>query len=175
MTAIRSRQWLTLVILVSWAACLGLAPRAVAQQAAPRISEPSNLDRQFMQQQRDLLAALTSRNFGRGFSGDRDRDLELLQRLLDQRLVRPDQTRELQAMGVVMGDLLAADLDMHWVIYEDRVGRSRALRLQSSDNYLFPITMISRRQEAGNRKPVSEIYRKARDSILQVKPPLPFQ
>ena len=80
MTAIRSRQWLTLVILVSWAACLGLAPRAVAQQAAPRISEPSNLDRQFMQQQRDLLAALTSRNFGRGFSGDRDRDLELLQR-----------------------------------------------------------------------------------------------
>ena len=31
-------------------------------------------------------------------------------------------------MGVIMGDLLAADLKLHWVIYEDRQGRSRALR-----------------------------------------------
>ena len=175
MTEIRSRPWLILILLLACAICAALGPRALAQQVAPRISEPSYLDRQFMQQQRDLLEGLTSRNFGRSFSGDRKRDLELLQRLLDQRLVRPDQTRELQAMGVVMGDLLAADLDMHWVIYEDQIGRSRALRLDNSDNYLFPITMISRRQEAGNRKPVSEIYQKARDSILSVKPPLPFQ
>ena len=175
MTDIRSRPWLTLILLLACAICTALGPQALARQDAPRISEPSYLDRQFMQQQRDLLEGLTSRNFGRSFSGDQERDLELLQRLLDQRLVRPDQTRELQAMGVIMGDLLAAELGMHWVIYEDRVGRSRALRLQDSDNYLFPITMISRRQEAGNRKLVSEIYQKASDSILQVKPPLPFQ
>jgi hypothetical protein len=175
MTDIRARPWPTLILLLACAICTVLESRALAQQDAPRISELSYLDRQFMQQQRDLLEELTSRNFGRSFSGDRERDLELLQRLLDQRLVRTDQTRELQAMGVVMGDLLAADLDMHWVIYEDRAGRSRALRLEDSDNYLFPITMISRRQEVGNRKPVSEIYQKARDSILAVKQPLPFQ
>jgi hypothetical protein len=89
--------------------------------------------------------------------------------------VRPDQTRELQAMGVIMGDLLAADLGLHWVIYEDRMGRSRALRYKQSDDYLFPMTMISRRQEADNHTPVTAIYQKAYDIMAASKPALPFQ
>ena len=147
----------------------------VLAQDEPRISDLSYLDRQFMQQQRDLLDDMAARNFGRQFSGERDRDLALLQRMLDTGMVRKDQTRELQAMGIIMGDLLAADLGLQWVVYEDRLGRSRALRYQSSDNYLFPVTMIARRREAGNDTPVAEIYRKARDSITEVIPPLPFQ
>lgn len=153
---------------------LGTAQTALAQNKQ-RISEPSTTDRLFMQQQRDLLADLTSRNFGRQFNGNKDHDLALLQRLLDQRLVRAEQTRELQAMGIILGDTLADELGMEWVIYEDRVGRSRALRLGDSDNYLFPVTMIARRQEADNRTPVVEIYQKAYDIIAPLKPPLPFQ
>ena len=75
----------------------------------------------------------------------------------------------------VLGDLLAADLGMHWVIYEDKYGRSRALRYGQSEEYLFPVTMISRRQEADNQTPVVDIYQKAHDIIDAVKPPLPFQ
>jgi hypothetical protein len=78
-------------------------------------------------------------------------------------------------MGVIMGDLLATDLDMHWVIYEDRLGRSRALRYQQSDNYLFPMTMISRRREADNHTPVADIYHKAREIIASRQPAMPFQ
>ncbi len=137
--------------------------------------ELSFLDRQYMTQQRALLEELSTRHFGAGFSGDRDRDLALLQRLLDQRLIRPDQTRELQAMGVIMGDLLAAEFGLHWVFYQDIQGRSRALRDGDSDTYLFPITMISRRREAGNDTPVAEIYRKASDIITSNRPTLPFQ
>jgi hypothetical protein len=128
-----------------------------------------------MNQQRALLEELTSRNFGRRFNAVRSNDLELLQLLLDRRLVGAHQTRELQAMGVIMGGLLAADLDLHWVVYEDIQGRSRALRDGDSDNYLFPITMISRRREADNRTPVTEIYDKARGIIVDSRPPLPFQ
>lgn len=146
-----------------------------AAQDKARISELTNVDRQFMQQQRDLLEDLTTRNFGRQFSGTKDNDLDLLQLLLDRRLVRPEQTRELQATGVVLGDLLADELGMHWVIYEDRVGRSRALRLADSDNYLFPVTMIARRREADNDSPVTDIYQKAYDIIAPLKPALPFQ
>ncbi len=141
----------------------------------PETGELSFIDRQYMASQREFLEELTTRHFGSGFSGDRDRDLRLLQRLLDERLVRGDQTRELQAMGVILGDLLAAELDLHWVVYEDRMGRSRALRDGDSDLYLFPITMISRRREVDNRTPVDEIYRKARDIVLESRPPLPFQ
>ena len=78
-------------------------------------------------------------------------------------------------MGIVLGDLLAADLDLHWVIYRDNVGRSRALRYRQSDEYLFPATMISRRREADNRKTVADIYQKAYDIMAARKPALPFQ
>ena len=139
------------------------------------IGELSMLDRQYMQQQRELLDQLARSNFGRQFNGNRDNDLELLQRLLDRGLVRPDQTRELQAMGIVMGDLLASELDLHWVIYEDKQGRSRALRYRQSDNYLFPATMIARRREVHNTESVQDIYRRAEQSMRAVIPPLPFQ
>ena len=118
---------------------------------------------------------LAAASLGRRFNGNKNSDLQILQLLLDRRLVTPEQTRELQAMGVIMGDLLAADLDMHWVIYEDRQGRSRALRYRETEEYLFPITMISRRQEADNHTPVAAIYQKAYDIIAPLRPALPFR
>ena len=166
-----SRQFfhLALIVWASWSATVSLA------QQAFRVSELTNVDKEFIAQQRTLLQDLAARNLGRQFQGQRDRDLDLLQAMLDKRLVRPEQTRELQAMGVIMGDLLAAELGMHWVIYEDRVGRSRALRYKESDDFLFPMTMISRRREAGNQTEVSEIYLKAYEIIAARKPALPFQ
>ncbi len=150
------------------------APGALGQDNV-RIGELTNTDLQYMADQRANLDDLATRNFGHPFNGNKDNDLTLLQRLLDKRLVSPDQTRELQAMGVIMGDLLAADLGLHWVIYEDRMGRSRALRYKQSDNYLFPMTMISRRQEADNHTRVTAIYRKAHDIMAASIPALPFQ
>tara|TARA_R110000850_G_scaffold186205_1_gene312144 strand:+ start:252 stop:758 length:507 start_codon:yes stop_codon:yes gene_type:complete len=166
---VRKMVGIALLLCTGWASIPGLAEQPV------RISEPTKLDLQFMAQQRQLLQDLAAINLGRQFSGDRDRDLDLLQTLLDQQLVRSDQVRELQAMGVIMGDLLAADLDMHWVIYEDREGRSRALRYRDGDNYLFPITMIARRREVGNQTPIVDIYQKAYDIIDASRPPAPFQ
>jgi hypothetical protein len=144
-------------------------------QPEARISDLSQLDRQFMAQQRETLDNLASSNLGRRFSGNKENDLQILQLLLDRRLIRADQTRELQAMGVIMGDLLATDLGMHWVIYEDNQGRSRALRYRQSQEYLFPITMISRRQEAGNDTPVAAVYQKAYGIIDPLRLELPFR
>ena len=154
--------------------CMVMAANTLALEE-PRISDLSYLDKQYMTQQRELLAELAAKHFGRKFNGARDNDLDLLQSILDKRLVRAEQKQELQAMGVIMGDLLAADLKLRWVIYEDRQGRSRALRDGSSDTYLFPITMISRRWEVGNHTPVAAIYLKARDIIIDSRPGLPFQ
>ena len=147
----------------------------VAAAGEARITELSYLDRQYMAQQRELIADLAVLELGRRFNGNPDNDLEILQLLLDRRLVRSDQTRELQAMGIIMGDLLAADLGMDWVVYEDSQGRSRALRYRQSDEYLFPVTMISRRREVGNQTPVTVIYQKARDIIEPLLPAQPFQ
>lgn len=144
-------------------------------QDEPRISELTNIDRQYMADQRRLIDDLARSQVGRQFSGNIENDLALLQLLLDRRLVRPEQKQELQAMGVIMGDLLAEDLDLNWVLYEDQQGRSRALRYRNGTDVLFPITMISRRREADNRTPVADIYAKARDRGMAIRPPLPFQ
>ncbi len=143
--------------------------------AEVEIGELSYLDLGYMQQQRELVGELTERNLGRKLTGDKDNDLKLLQALLDRRVVSNDQTRELQAMGLVMGDLLSAELGLDWVIYEDELGRSRALRYRQIDHYLFPMTMIARRREAGNMEPVQEIYNKAAASMSAHIEPLPFQ
>lgn len=139
------------------------------------ISELSNIDLQYMAGQRNSLQEIATTYLGRSFSGERDRDLDLLQTLLDKGLVRNHQTEQLQAMGIIMGDLLLKELGMQWVVYEDKAGRSRALRLQVTDTYLFPITMIARRREVGNTATVHSIYNKAVATVKRHKAPLPFE
>jgi len=143
--------------------------------AEVEIGTLSYLDRSYMKQQRERIEELSLRNLGRSLNGTTVNDLAILQSLLDKKLVTGEQKLELQAMGVIMGDLLAADLGLDWVIYEDKVGRSRALRYRQTDNYLFPMTMISRRREVGNMDTVADIYHKAHASMAAVIEPLPFQ
>lgn len=153
---------------------MALLALPLAAERPPEVSSMSQLDREFMQQQRGRIDDIARSELGRQINGDKDNDLDILQDLVDRRLVRADQTLELQAMGFVLGDLLAEDLGMKWVIYEDRYGRSRALRLGQSDNFLFPVTMISRRIEAGAPVSVIAVFDKARNMILPYKTPLPF-
>ena len=152
---------------------LGSLPAASQDQV--RVSELTPLDRQYMQRQRDSIENLARRHTGSGFDGSRENDIPLLQRLLVEQRVRAEEVEKLQAMGMLLGDVLAAQLDMHWVVYEDALGRSRALRYRETDNYLFPVTMISRRRAAGNDRPVQEIYDKAVNLIEPIREKLPYQ
>ena len=168
----RIRVYAQTIVGAFW---LLLVSFCVAGEQPPRIGELSFTDRQYMAQQRASLDDLARAKLGSQISGNKDRDLALLQTLLDRNLISADQTKELQSMGVIMGDLLAKELDMQWVIYEDVIGRSRALRYKDTDNYLFPMTMISRRREAGNLSTVSHIYQRALDLVKPHLPALPFQ
>ena len=115
------------------------------------------IDQQFMEDQRARVEQLANR-IGRGLTGEVDRDLDTLQRILDERMVTPTDTLTLQAMGAVFGDLLGDQLDMSWVVYRDGKGRSRALRYRRMDIYLFPMTMISRRQEGGSDRRLKPLF-----------------
>ena len=115
------------------------------------------IDRQFMADQRMRVEQLANR-LGRGLTGVADRDLNTLQRILDERMILAEDTLTLQALGVVLGDLLGDRLDMDWVVYRDNKGRSRALRYRQMDVYLFPVTMISRRQEGGSERRLKPLF-----------------
>ncbi len=123
-------------------------------------------DIQNMDKQRQIIDDLARRYLGTQIRKQRNNDLEVLQKLLDKRLIRKDQTLELQAMGVVLGDLYVKALGVHWVVYRDRAGKSRALQWSNKQDVLFPITMISRRVEAGIQVNVTQLYNKGL-SILE--------
>lgn len=159
-----------LLILAMLLPCL-----AIAADVPLTISELTYLDKQYISQRRAELDELARANLGRQFNHNKDNDLGILQSLLDRKLVRAEQKQQLQGMGAIMGDLLARELNMHWVIYEDKLGRSRALRYQQTDHYLFPMTMISSRREVDNRSTVEAIYQRAVDIIKPQLPKLPFQ
>ena len=59
---------------------------------------------------------------------------------------------------VLCWDLFATELNMNWVVYRDPAGRSRALQYGSSEVFLFPITMISRRWAVGHQRAVTDIF-----------------
>ena len=97
---------------------------APAQSSSFEVSiEPlTAVDRQFLDDQRARVEQLANR-LGRGLTDTEDRDLDTLQRIIDERMVPSTDTLTLQAMGAVFGDLLGDRLNMSWVIYRDNKGR----------------------------------------------------
>ena len=124
----------------------------------PTVRPFSDGDEKYLQQGRDRINQLTRRHFGGSLQQQRAHDIALLQRLLDDKLVIAKDRRLLQDMGIVLGDLLLQEFNLRWVIYTDKYGPSRALQLKHSENFLFPITMISRRAEVGVTVDITELY-----------------
>jgi len=118
-------------------------------------------DERQLEIQRKTVDELARRHVGTPLSGGDPDDLRILQALLDQGVLDPDQVYELQALGVVLGDVMAAQLGFRWVVVQDEIGRSRALRFDDTDTLVFPVTMISKRVEGDVRFAVSELYAKA--------------
>jgi hypothetical protein len=97
------------------------------------------------------------------------RDLQHFQAVVDRRLLRPDQTVEWQALGVVFGDLLVNEFGLQWVSYEDELGASKALRWRTTDNFIFPVTVFSKRVQFGERIKVAEIYSALEAEVVRFK------
>jgi len=126
------------------------------------IEELSQLDLRRLREQRDLVDELARRHVGTPLSVGRSlEDLRVLQELLDQEILDRDQTYELQALGVALGDVLAEQYDLEWVVVNDDLGRSRALRYGEGEDLVFPVTMISKRVEANMKVQVRELYEKS--------------
>lgn len=124
------------------------------------IDSPSSRDYAGLQAQREAARVLARRYVGASLSADLD-DLRILQSIIDQRVVSAGQTYELQALGIALGDVMVAELGFDWVVLRDQYGRSRALQYKLTENYLFPVTMISKRVEVDLSFTVVELYEKA--------------
>ena len=78
-----------------------------------RVSPLSDVDLRRLREQRNLVDELARRHVGTPLSaGHSLEDLRVLQELLDQQILKPDQTYELQALGVALGDVLAEQVPL---------------------------------------------------------------
>jgi hypothetical protein len=96
-------------------------------------------------------------------------DLPVLQQLVDKRVVKDADVEIWQAIGVVVGDLMAEEFDLHWVSVEDEYGVSKALQFQDTMNFVFPITLLSKRIQFGQKIDIAAIYEKLRADIESFK------
>lgn len=129
------------------------------------------MDANKMEKELTQLSELTQTKIGAPIRKDL-RDIDTLQRLIDNNFVAQDDYETQQAMGAVLGNLILADFPntFAWKIYEDEIGRSRALCVKNTSACLFPITMLSRRMEVGSKLDVKKIHT---DAILRMEKYLP--
>ena len=115
--------------------------------------------------QQEEIQHIVKQNFGPiELKGDKT-ELRLLQKILDKGLIDKEDTFDLQALGVVLGNIIAKNLYLEWVSFEDQYGKSRALRYQQSEDVLFPITMISRRYQNDLDCDIQQLYDQAEDWV----------
>jgi hypothetical protein len=130
----------------------------------------SGVERRRLQEQRELVRELARRHVGSPTTGRSLEDLRLIQTIVERADLERDQTWELQALGVALGDVMASQLGLEWIAFQDEYGRSRALRLGDTDVVIFPITMISKRIEAGLPVDVHELWEKTRRTLREARP-----
>lgn len=94
-------------------------------------------------------------------------DLRKIQQMVDRKIIGQSDVEQWQALGVVFGDVLVAELGLHWVSYKDELGLSKALRWKKTENYVFPVTMLSRRVQYKQEVNVSALFEQIKQDIVE--------
>jgi Domain of unknown function (DUF3806) len=98
-----------------------------------------------------------------------DGKLRLVDAILQNKWIAPDETLKLQCLGVTFGDALAQKLGLTWVAVEDQYGRDPALTLDGTSILVFPLTSISKRIERGEEVEVYGLFEDACSTIEQLR------
>lgn len=130
-----------------------------------KIANFKDSDNYYLLLAKERINKKAQRYFGSTLKGKKNYDLKLLQRIFNYEHRNEYSKRTWQDMGVVLGETLNNEHPVKWVIYIDNLGSSRALKIRDSFDFIFPITMISRRAEAGIKVNIINIYQAAEEKI----------
>ena len=95
--------------------------------------------------------------------------LVLLDSILKNKWIEPDETVKLQCLGITFGDALAQKLGLKWVTVEDEYGRDPALIVEGTSIITFPLTTISKRIENGEAVDIYYLFENACLKINELK------
>jgi hypothetical protein len=128
----------------------------------------SGEDRLRLEKQESVVLKLIRSRYGEDVTLKHTRtDFPVLQKLIDEKALRPDQTYELQCLGIALGQVFASETPLRWVMVEDEYGRDPALQYPDTTIILFPLTMISKRVEQGREVDIADIFRGTMDLVAK--------
>jgi Domain of unknown function (DUF3806) len=130
----------------------------MADQSPQHVTLPSEADRQRLHDQRAVVEGYLADDASKAKYKTAAGKLGTLRAILDGNVFNAKQTHELQCLGIVLGDAFVLDLGMEWVMVEDAHGRDPAVRVPGTSIILFPLTMISKRVERGEKVDVFDLF-----------------
>jgi hypothetical protein len=154
---------LAIVLLAGWLPVATALPASTGRSLAEtyQVREFREIDQEYVAKALRQVNDLAGQYYGARLSYVPERDIRLLQRLLDERKVAFDDPGTLQALGVALGELMRRQRELVWVRYLDARGSSRALQLKREPYFIYPVTAISRRALVGAPVDVKAIYQRA--------------
>ena len=96
--------------------------------------------------------------------------LSLLDTILQSDWIEPTESYKLQSLGITLGDIIVQDLHFVWIEVNDEYGDTPAVQLPGTTIIIYPMTMLSKRIEAGEEVDIYELYAALKEKITQIKP-----
>jgi hypothetical protein len=145
--------------------CSKREPAPPARSATPNFALLSSEDIARLEQQRAIVAAAAKQRYGTPGLTKTKADLPVLQRLVDDKVFARNQTYELQSLGVALGDVMASELPLHWVMVTDKYGTDLTLRFKETTLQINALTMISKRLERDEAVNVARLLAITREQL----------
>lgn len=138
------------------------------------VRELNWMNNNFLDKQRQLADSTIRRAVGRQLHQSRA-DLRQIQRAIDDGALADADKETLQALGAALGDIFVKQhKKFNWRVYEDELGMSHAVCIDDTTHCLFPMTMLSRRMEAGLSPDVSKVFNTNLELLKSHLPYLPY-
>ncbi len=150
-----------------------LSVNSYSREEPPLIEPLSLADEGYLTRHREFTDELGRSEFGARIRQNKS-DLQLLKRILDAKLIPQVQKTKFHSLGVILGDIYVAELNLEWRNYTDKYGKSHAVCVPKTSQCLFPVTMISKRGVLGVVPNVIKIYQRGVELIQDELPKLPY-
>jgi hypothetical protein len=133
------------------------------------IQPATDADRARIARHEVLVLELLQARYGRVQLRQTESDLDLLQRLSDDGVIGLSKDAELESIGIVFGQVLAAGTPLQWITIERRGERKLALRYPNTTVIVFPGSMLAKRANRTERPEFWSLYREVVDLVEQLK------
>jgi hypothetical protein len=135
-----------------------LVPSMASNSSGPKFTPLSSEETARLNEQRTFVAAFLNQHFPGLHLTRTKADFAVLQKVVDSKLIKPNETWKLQSLGVAYGDALVSYIEgLSWCDVTDEYGTDPTLRYRETTLQANALTMVSKRVEDGREIDLQEM------------------